>query len=63
MILKREKLYLFSLCLLVGGSIGGKETAGLSEVLLGGTAGAVRIDIDDLPVDVERISSTGLLAT
>lgn len=40
----------------LGGSIGGKETAVLSEPpLLGGTGGAaVRRDIEGLPADVER---------
>lgn len=46
---------------MVGESIGGKDTAVLNDVLLGGIDGIVRIDIDGLPVDVERtdkVSST-----
>ena len=46
--------YLFSLCLLVGGSIGGIGIGVFSDVLLGSTDGVVGIDIDGLPADVER---------
>ena len=46
--------YLFSLCLLVGGSIDGIGIGVFSVVLLGGIDGVVRIDIDSLPADVER---------
>lgn len=44
----------FSLCRLLGGSIGGIGTGVFSEGLLGGTEGVVLIDIDGLPVEVER---------
>lgn len=46
--------YFFSLCRLLGGSIGGIGTGVFTEVLLGGTAGVVLIDIDGLPVEVDR---------
>ena len=46
---------LFSLCLLVGGSISGIGIGVLSDGLGGGTDGMVRIDMDGLPVDAERI--------
>lgn len=49
-------IYLFSLNLLLGGSIGGMATGVFNEDLLGGatTFVAVRTDIEVLPADVER---------
>lgn len=48
--------YLFSLNLLLGGSIGGMATGVFKEDLLGGATVfvPVRTDIEDLPADVER---------
>lgn len=45
---------LFSLRLSLGGSIGGIEAGVLTDVLLGGTNGFERTDIDGLPADAER---------
>lgn len=47
-------LYLFSGCWFFGGSEG-RDTAVLSDVLLGGgTGGATRRETGDLPADVDR---------
>lgn len=61
---------LFSLGLLLGGSIGGIDAGVLREDDLEGTgdgtgAGVVRLDIDGLPVDAERteVSSSILRVT
>lgn len=44
---------LLSLLFLAGGSIGGTETGVLRVVLLGGTNGLERTDMDGLPAEVD----------
>ena len=46
--------YFFSLCRLLGGSIAGIGVGVFTEGLLGGTDGTVLVDIDGLPVEVDR---------
>lgn len=46
--------YFFSRCRLLGGSIGGIGAGVFTEGLLGGTAGIVLVDIEGLPVEVDR---------
>lgn len=50
----RVIIYLLFLFLLVGGSIGGNDTAVLNGMVPGGIGGIARIEFADLPVDVER---------
>lgn len=50
--------YFFSLCWVLGGSIGGIGTGVFSGGLLGGTIGIVLVDIDGLPVEVDRAGWT-----
>lgn len=50
-----DLVYIFSLCRLLGGSIGGIGTGVFTEGLLGGGMDdIVLVDIEGLPVEVDR---------